>query len=75
MATKVKQMPRPASGRRRYPWDEWLNGEAWKLRRGVDFESEIYNFRNLAHLTARRRGLRVQTVIDGDTIYVQAASA
>jgi hypothetical protein len=26
-------------GRNRYPWDEWFDGDIWKLKEGEDFDS------------------------------------
>ena len=49
-----------------YPWDEWLNGQIWQLKKGVDFETEIVSMYNLIRTTAKRRKLliRIQTTSD-----------
>ena len=29
-----------SKGRNRYPWDEWFDGDIWKITRGEDFDAE-----------------------------------
>ena len=45
----------------KYPWDEWLDGQARILTPGEDFDATIQSFRTLAHGVANRRGLRLRT--------------
>jgi hypothetical protein len=54
----------------RYPWDDWLNGQIWKLKRGEDFMCKVGSFRNYAY--ARAAGRRLALYIDGDYVYLQA---
>jgi hypothetical protein len=46
---------------RRYPWDDWTDGQIWKLVRGEDFDAEADQFRNRLYTQAKRRGLDVRT--------------
>lgn len=62
MADRIDQFPaeqRPPT--RRYPWDEWTDGSAWKLVRGEDFDQEVDQFRNRLYPQAKRRGLKVRS--------------
>lgn len=56
-----------------YPWEQWMNGETWKLTYGVDFLS-LYpsKFRDKVKYVARKNGIAVHTRIKGDVLYVQA---
>jgi hypothetical protein len=58
--------------RRRYPWDDWLDGSVWKLQAGVDFDADVDQFRNRCYTMAARRELSVRTtkVIEGDDIFL-----
>ncbi len=29
-----------SKGRNRYPWDDWFDGDIWKITRGVDFDAD-----------------------------------
>ena len=29
-----------SKGRNRYPWDQWFDGDIWKITQGVDFDAE-----------------------------------
>lgn len=44
-----------------YPWADWLNGKAWKLKHGVDFRVEILSFRSTISRAAKRMGGRAKT--------------
>jgi hypothetical protein len=46
--------------RRTYPWDEWLNGKAWELRRGEDYEVSTPAFRSAARQAAKRAKKRLK---------------
>jgi hypothetical protein len=67
----------PPSGRKssRYPWDEWLDGQARILVKGEDFDVDILKMQNNFGSVARTRGLRGTTVKLSDTeLAVQAVS-
>lgn len=73
MAEKLGEFP-PAGNRRKYPWEDWLNGEIWMLRRGTDFDADvqIWSVRSAATMYAHRHGLRIRTSIwDNDTLIVE----
>ena len=44
-----------------YPWDQWFDGQIWKLTRGKDFKTEIKNFRSSVTQTAIKKGFKVLT--------------
>lgn len=46
-------------GRMKYPWDQWLDGRKWLLKRGEDFVTTIRGMRQRAYVEAWKRGLKV----------------
>lgn len=46
-----------------YPWDEWLNGDSWRLEQGRDF-TDVMKCIGAARQAARRRNGRVRTSWD-----------
>jgi len=75
MATTRKTWPGDVGeGRKTYPWDQWLDGQIWLLRRGVDYTCTTtamraqYGMRcNAGHIA-----YRTHQTSDGDGLYVQA---
>ena len=61
-----------ARGNYRYPWDEWLDGQTWRLVRGEDFTTQINSFRSTAIIRAKARGVKLKTVVDGEAVYLRA---
>jgi hypothetical protein len=58
-----------------YPWDEWLNGDAWELEQGVDFHNSMTEFQNQAHGVARQWNLKIRTSRErrgGSKFWIQA---
>lgn len=52
-----------------YPWDEWLNGDTWELKRGRDFHVDFKNFRHAAYSHAKYHGFKIRTrVITKDEV-------
>lgn len=49
-------------------WSDWLNGEAWTVVRGTDFQSSSRRFTQALREAARRHGLKAVARIDGDTV-------
>lgn len=47
-----------------YPWDDWADGQARKLRQGEDFNAGLMSMRTMIHRKARSLGLRAYTHID-----------
>jgi hypothetical protein len=62
------QLGRPPT----YPWAEWLDGRVWKLTQGEDFSSKPRIFGNMARGSGARRGVKVETRVDGDVLYIRA---
>jgi hypothetical protein len=56
MAERVTrhEWPRRYNGGK-YPWDEWLDGNVWRLTVGEDFTVEKAAFRTAAYAAAARR--------------------
>ena len=48
------------SGNRKYPWEEWSNGEVWKVEEGKDFVVPKASFVQAAYQYARRCGRKVR---------------
>lgn len=58
---------------RRYNWDNWLNGNPWRLKKGIDFFVGVPSFRSVAAQAANKRNRRLQTKVESDdTIVIQA---
>ena len=53
--------PGPRGRTEKYPWGTILDGNAWELRYGVDFDSSPKGFDQQARKVAKNRGLKVQT--------------
>ena len=51
----------PQAGTRRYPWDEWLNGEVWQLFKDEDDSSKTTTILSNARIQAKRLGGSVRT--------------
>lgn len=70
MATIIAQLP-PATRKgkeEKYPWAEWLDGQARLLTKGEDFDCSITSFRPLAHVAARRHGKEIETRTMSDSV-------
>ena len=61
MAKQLKEFPRHKRRRRKYPWDEWLNGKPWLLRHGEDYETSTPTMRAVATKAAQAAGKRLET--------------
>lgn len=74
MARKVTAIPiSTQKGKRRFhDWEKYLNGDRWELTKGEDFDVSPGGMRVQAFLAAKRRGVKVNTHIDGNKLYVQA---
>ncbi len=64
------------SGRLKYPWAQWMNGQIWALKYGEDFTVKPTNFANNAASYGKRRDhiKDVNIAIDSEAgiVYVQA---
>jgi hypothetical protein len=79
VAEKLENFPggaRTKGGGRKYPWDEWLDGSIWLLRKDEDYSSTTLSFRATISKTAKREGKKVRsrTVKDerGEGLAIQA---
>ena len=73
MARKLKSFPEADIGRPNlYPWDDWLSGEVWKLKRGVDFTVEPRSLVSAAYHAAARYNVSIRTVTDENSVTIQA---
>lgn len=55
-----------------YPWDQWLDGQSWRLVRKVDFFITLSSMKNYIYIMARKRGLKAKIAVEGDVIYMKA---
>jgi hypothetical protein len=53
-----------------YPYDDWFDGQIWKLTKGFDFECQPNSLRQAFYAAAKRRGIKVQVSIlaNGDVV-------
>ncbi len=79
MAERLDEFPggeRTKGGGRKYPWDEWLDGSVWLLRKGEDYAATTLSFRATVSKTAKREGKKVRsrTIKDeqGEGLAIQA---
>ncbi len=66
------RFPNKGGSKAKYDWDTILNGKTWSLTHGGDFSPEPKTFVAHIHGTAKRRGLKVHTHIDGKSVVVRA---
>lgn len=69
MATIINAMPEIKRPGRvpKYPWAEWLDGNARLLEQGTDFESEPRSFRTQAYKVAKEHAVKISVVTVTDT--------
>lgn len=48
---------------RSYPWDQWMNGTAYRAEPGVDFDCTIPGFRSSLYTQAKEKGRKVESYI------------
>ena len=56
--------------RTRYPWGLWLDGQTWRLTRGIDFQVDVPSMRTTVYNAGRARGLKVRTTAENGTCIV-----
>jgi len=71
MSRDVVKRMRDQHGNSKYPWYKWLSGRAYKVRQGRDFDVTKQQFQNLLHVTAKRRGLKLQSRSLGEWVTFQ----
>jgi hypothetical protein len=74
MAKQIASLSdRRVGGPAKYPWDRWLNGHAWRIRRGEDFDVEPQSMSSLIRKHADRQGKRATVhVFDDGRVEFQA---
>lgn len=60
------------AGQPQYPWDDWLNGQVWKLDPVEDIQIPLELFRANAYANAMRRGLKLITRKRDGALWIQA---
>jgi hypothetical protein len=62
MAKRLDSFPgQGPRSQRRYPWDEWIDGSAWQIRRGEDYDVPTENMRVNLHMKASSLARKVRT--------------
>lgn len=62
MAKRLDSFPgKGPSSQRRYPWDEWIDGSPWQIRRGDDYDVPTENMRVNLHMKASSLSRKVRT--------------
>ena len=54
-----------------YPYDQWFDGQIWKISKGIDFNCTIESMRVSLFNTAKKRGIKIRTTKKSDTIIFQ----
>jgi hypothetical protein len=57
----------PRKPYRRYPWDQWANGETWVLTQGEDFDVTVDSFCDTAREWARTHGYLLRSEAHSET--------
>jgi hypothetical protein len=66
MAEKLREFdftssrPRRTDGSYNYPWDDWFDGDIWKLEEGVDFPGEPLMMERIIRTRATNRGAKIK---------------
>jgi hypothetical protein len=50
--------------RRKFPWDEWTNGEVWQAIEGEDFAANFAVFKTQLKTRAEKLGVEVKTRVE-----------
>lgn len=74
MAEKVEGVEWGRTTNGKYPWDQWLDGDEWRLFAGKDFRVDHESLRTQAYVAASRKGVRCRTrwVAEEGVLYIQA---
>lgn len=55
-----------------YRWEDWLDGQVWKLTFNLDFTVKYSSMRAMVAVEAKRRGLKVRSRLDDNVLVIQA---
>ena len=63
---------RKEKGESKYPWNEWADGQVWKLTRGRDFKCQVTSMQVATSVQAKKMYLKARTrIVDQSTIVIQ----
>jgi hypothetical protein len=53
-----------------YPYDDWFDGQIWKLTKGFDFECQPSSLRQAFYAAANRRKIKIHVsmLANGDVV-------
>lgn len=72
MAERIGNLPPRRLGRPAiYPWAEWMDGSAWRINRGEDFEVSAETMAQLVRERGRRHGVEVSAYPENDSVAFQ----
>lgn len=73
MAERIEALgPVRGGARALYPWDEWMDGSAWRIHRGEDFEVSVTSMAAMLRIRGRNRGVPVSArIADPRTVEFQ----
>jgi len=54
-----------------YPYDEWFDGQIWKITKGIDFNCTLESMRISLFSQAKKRGMKIRTSKKDDTLIFQ----
>lgn len=54
-----------------YPWSEWMDGSAWRIRHGVDFDASPSSMASMVRLRAKAEGMTATARVTGDVVEFQ----
>lgn len=57
-----------------YPWATWLDGSAWRIERGVDFEVPADSMAAMVRMRAKDLGLSATARVLGEIVEFQVLS-
>lgn len=60
---------------RKYPWDEWTDGQWREAEKGLDFDCTALSFATAVYHHARVSGKKAVTSVDGDFVLFQLRPA
>ena len=52
-----------SKGRNRYPWDDWFDGDIWKITRGEDFDAEPLMMERIIRTRASNKNHRAKVTL------------
>jgi hypothetical protein len=70
IAKPVELLGRPGP-EEKYPWSEWMDGQAWKIKQGEDFDTPTQSFVAALHTKAKAKGMKCKTRTLGTIIVFQ----